>query len=227
MLLALDTSTRSLGIALYDGLQVPGEAVWTCTDHHTVQLAPAVQDVLKKAGIKIDDVQALAVALGPGSFTGLRIGLALVKGLALARNLPVVGVPTLDFMAASQPAREIPLIAVLQAGRGRLAAGRYELIRNRWQPAGEIFVTNAEQLAAEIQSGSDSGPTWVCGELTEEERRVLRKERKTVLLATPAQSVRRPSFLAEIGWQRWQAGKVDDPAALAPIYLHYRDTIPG
>jgi len=222
VLLAIDTSTRSLGIALYDGLQVLSESVWTCADHHTVQLAPAIQDILNRAGVKMEDIQAMAVALGPGSFTGLRIGLALAKGLALARNLPIVGVPTLDFMAASQPVREIPLIAVLQAGRGRLAAGRYAISRNRWHPAGELFVTTAVKLVEQIQE-----TTWVCGELTEEERRILRRERKTVLLATPAQSVRRPSYLAEIGWQRWQAGKVDDPAGLAPIYLHYNDSIPG
>ena len=59
--------------------------------------------------------------LGPGSFTGLRIGLALAKGMALARHLPVIGVPTLDILAAAQPVREENLVAILLAGRGRLA----------------------------------------------------------------------------------------------------------
>jgi tRNA threonylcarbamoyladenosine biosynthesis protein TsaB len=82
-------------------------------------------------------------------------------------------------------------------------------------------VTPAE-LAQAIQQ-----PTVVCGELTPDERRLLARKRKNVLLASPAQSLRRPAYLAEIGWQRWHAGKADDPASLAPIYLHYGDPVPG
>jgi tRNA threonylcarbamoyladenosine biosynthesis protein TsaB len=69
-------------------------------------------------------------------------------------------------------------------------------------------------------------PTLVCGELTEAERDLLARE-PNVILATPAHSVRQPAFLAELAWQRWQDGKVDDPATLAPIYLHQNDPIPG
>ena len=70
-------------------------------------------------------------------------------------------------------------------------------------------------------------PTLVCGELTEEERAILARKRKNVLLATPAQSMRRPSFLAELAWKRWKAGQVDDPVTLAPIYLHIGEPIPA
>ena len=61
------------------------------------------------------------MALGPGSFTSLRVGLAFVKGLALARHLPIIGIPTLDVVAAAQEVRDLPLAAVLQAGRGRFS----------------------------------------------------------------------------------------------------------
>ena len=69
-------------------------------------------------------------------------------------------------------------------------------------------------------------PTLVCGELSAEERQVLARRRKSIQLATPAQSVRRPSYLAELAWKRWKAGQVDPPAELSPIYLHYNDPIP-
>jgi tRNA threonylcarbamoyladenosine biosynthesis protein TsaB len=221
MLLAIDTSTRSLGLALYDGARVLSETVWTSAEHHTVELAPAVQLILKNAGSSLEDLQALAVALGPGSFTALRIGLALAKGLALARNLSLIGIPTLDFLAAAQPVREMPLIAVLQAGRGRLGVCNYKTARGGWQAAGETRVTNAEALYESIES-----PTWVCGELSEDERRLLARKRKIILLASPAQSLRRPSYLAEMAWKRMMSGKVDNPAALAPIYLHTGEPIP-
>ncbi len=222
MLLAIDTSTRTLGVALYDGSHVICELVWTSADHHTVELAPAVVESFKRAGINAQDLDAVGVAIGPGSFTGLRIGLALAKGLVLARHIPVIGVPTLDILAAAQPVREGNLVVILLAGRGRLATGWYQVVEGAWRPTGETAVLTVDELARRIQQ-----PTLVCGELSPEERRILGRKRKNVLLSSPAQSLRRPSFLAELAWQRWQAGQVNDPAALAPYYLHYKEAIPG
>lgn len=222
MLLALDTSTRTIGVALYDGLRVLGEMVWTSDGFHTVELAPAVADSLARAGLQMKDLQALAVATGPGSFTGLRIGMALGKGMALARRLPLVGVRTLDVLAAAQPVREMPMVALLQIGRGRLAAGWYEASSGAWKPTGEIDVLTAQALAERIHK-----PSVVCGEMSTEERRILSRLRKNVVMASPANSLRRPSFLAELAWQRWQAGEMDDPASLSPFYLQQKDQIPG
>jgi len=222
MLLAIDTSTRQMGLALYDGDQVIGEFLWHSRHYHTVELAPAVADLLSRSGLEMDAVQALGVALGPGSFTSLRVGLAFVKGLALARHIPIIGVPTLDIVAAAQEVHEMPLMAVLQAGRGRLAACQYEAVEGIWQAEGNPQVTTADDLADQIHK-----PTIVCGELTGDERQRLARKRVNVLLASPAQCVRRPAILAELAWERWQAGVQDDAAALAPIYLHVANPIPS
>lgn len=216
MLLAIDTSTAQLGLALYDGAQVPGELTWTSKARHTVELAPALAGLLERVGVTMDSTHALGVALGPGSFTSLRVGLAFVKGLALARHLPLVGVPTLDVAAASVPVdASRRLAAVLQAGRGRLALAWYKASENGWQAEGPASVTTAEELEHQINR-----PTLVCGELTAEDRQTLARRYKNVQLASPAQCVRRPGLLAEIAWRRWQAGQVDAAASLAPIYLH-------
>jgi tRNA threonylcarbamoyladenosine biosynthesis protein TsaB len=220
-LLALDTSTRTIGLALYNGDQVLHSEVWNTQDYHTVELAPAVADALKRTGVGADGLSALAVALGPGSFTGLRVGLALAKGLAIMRRLPIIGVPTLDALAVAQPQRDIPMAAVLRAGRGRLAVGRYQMDHQIWKASGKLEIFTPQDLVEQIHT-----PTLVCGELTEAERDLLARE-PNVILATPAHSVRQPAFLAELAWQRWQDGKVDDPATLAPIYLHQNDPIPG
>jgi tRNA threonylcarbamoyladenosine biosynthesis protein TsaB len=168
----------------------------------------------------MDVIQALGVALGPGSFTSLRVGLAFVKGLALARHLPVLGIPTLNVVAAAQEVRDLPLAAVLQAGRGRLALSWYEAGENGWESKGAAQVTTADELAESIQK-----PTIVCGELTADERQRLARKRVNVLLPSPAACVRRPAILAELSWERWQAGEQDDAASLAPIYLHVSDPI--
>lgn len=222
MLLAIDTSTRLVGVALYDGVQIVSEMVWLSQQYHTVELAPTVSAVMERAGIPMSELEVLAVALGPGSFTGLRIGLSLVKGMALAGHLAVVGVPSLDVLAASQPPNDIPLVAILRAGRGRLAVSWYKHHARRWLSDKNVKILTAKELAAKITT-----PTIVCGELTEQERRIFKRKRKNVLLASPAQSLRRPSFLAEIGWQRWLKGMTDDPSTLTPFYLQHAQSNPG
>jgi tRNA threonylcarbamoyladenosine biosynthesis protein TsaB len=222
MLLAVDTSTAQLGLALYDGAQIIGEYAWRSSQRHTVELAPAISELLTRCGITMDDIRALGVALGPGSFTSLRVGLSLVKGLALSRHLPLVGIPTLDILAAAQPASKLPLAVAIQAGRGRFAAGWYKSSRNGWQAKADARVVTVEKLIDEIKS-----PSILCGEFTSEERERLAKEKVNIRLASPAQSVRRSAVLAELAWARWQAGHVDDEASLAPIYLHTVERIPA
>lgn len=222
MLLAVDTSTKQMGLALYDGAQVLGEMLWQSQHHHTIELAPAADRLLKSVGVKVDDIQSLGIALGPGSFTSLRVGLAFVKGLALARHYPLIGIPTLDVLAASVDVSELPLVVVLQAGRGRLAVGWYEAAENGWQAKGPASVATADELAEKLNS-----PTIVCGELSADERQRLARKRVNVLLRSPAQSTRRPGVLAELAWARWQGGESDDAASLAPIYLHVNDPIPS
>ena len=161
MLLALDTSTRTMGVSLYDGVRVLGELLWTTQDYHTVELAPAVVATLAKSNVSASDLTVLAVALGPGSFTGLRIGLALAKGLSLANHIPIVGIPTLDIVAAAQPLQNDRMAAVLQAGRGRLAVGWYQVVDGCWRIVGDVEVLTPLELNRRIRK-----PTLVCGELT-------------------------------------------------------------
>src|SRR5215470_11193675 len=104
MLLAIDTATRCLSLALYDGRQVRAEMTWTTANQHTVGLMPAIREVLRRTDITVGNLTLLAVSQGPGSFNGLRIGFSMAKGLAMALGLPVLAIPTLDVVAAAQPA---------------------------------------------------------------------------------------------------------------------------
>jgi tRNA threonylcarbamoyladenosine biosynthesis protein TsaB len=219
MLLAVDTSTAQTGLALYDGSQVLAEMMWQSHQHHTVELAPALVELLKRTDAKMSDIQALGVAIGPGSFTSLRVGLAFIKGLALARKLPVIGIPSLDILAAAQPFMKMPLAAILQAGRTRIALGRYKIEEKQWRPEGDVTLSTVDALADSIDA-----PTLVAGELTSEERQKLTRK-KDVHLAPPSMCMRRPAVLAELAWTRWRSGKVDEAASLAPIYLHTAESI--
>lgn len=219
MLLAIDTSTAQVGLALYDGLQVIGEMTWTTRQHHTTELAPALSGLLSRSNVTINNVSALGVAIGPGSFTSLRVGLSLVKGIALARRLPVIGIPTMDIIAAAQPESSHPLAVMVRAGRSRVALGWYNHADGKWQTNGELRGATVDEIADEIET-----PTCVAGELTMEERARLARKRANVLLAPPLLCIRRPSILADLAWNRWKENQVNDAASLAPIYLHVAGT---
>lgn len=216
MILAIDTSTQWLSVALYDAEQQVFlfEKTWRATRRHTIELAPAITNLLQEVGTTIQDVDTLAVATGPGSFTSLRIGLAFSKGIVLANRINLIGVPSLDVLAFSQPAADISLICVLQAGRDKLAACRYGY-QDRWVAQGDPFILSPQELSEEINE-----ETIICGEMDAEERRVISRKWKKVHLCSTASCVRRAAFLAELAAQRCAQGKFDNPMSLAPIYLH-------
>jgi tRNA threonylcarbamoyladenosine biosynthesis protein TsaB len=222
MLLAVDTSTRIVGVALYDGISVLSEVAWISKNHHTIELGPAVSDSLSRVGAEPTDLSAVGVAMGPGSFTGLRIGLAFSKGLALSCRIPILGIQTLDALVAAHPVTDTWLAAVLEAGRNRLAVGLYQNDGENWQMSGELQNLTYPSLIEQLPR-----PVKICGELRESLRDLLNELGDDVYVTSPAHSIRRPAFIAELAWSRWQKGDVDDPALLKPIYLHYGDPIPG
>ena len=221
MILAVDTSTQQIGVCLYDGHAVLGELSWHSGRHHTVELAPSINLLMSRCGGSIESLKGLAVAIGPGSFTSLRVGLSHIKGMALALHIPVFGIPTLDIVANAQPASELSLVAVLHAGRTRLAYQVYHWQGRSWRSEGEPRIGYAQDLPEQILHEA-----IICGELSAEDRIELKKIER-FHLGTPASNIRRPSILAEMAWKRLMRKNFDDPASLAPIYLHIANPLPG
>lgn len=219
MILAIDSSTQWMGIAVYHDSQILYEKIWKTSRRHTVELSPAIQSALNECGQQISSLDAVAVALGPGSFTSLRIGLAVAKGLALSLRIPVIGIPTLDITAACQPVQDKPLIAVLKAGRNRLAVCNYIAGQDGWIADGEIYAATAAELESQIAT-----PTLICGEISAEERKILVRKWRNALVADPAANTRRPARLAIMAIQKMDNNQLDDVVSLAPIYLHTLNT---
>ncbi len=216
MLLAIDTSTKSIGLALHSGMELIAEHHWVTRGFHTVELAPEIALMLRRANRSVADLTAVAVAKGPGSYTGLRIGMALAKGLALAHNLTLLGISTLEIIARGQPASDARLFALIQAGRGRISGVWYKWGSHGWEADGEPANLLWEDVLDQIDQ-----KTIICGEIGESEQVAL-QELNHVEIPIPAQRVRRPGILAELGWERLRLGDIDDPATLAPIYLQTR-----
>ncbi|MBN2044948.1 MAG: tRNA (adenosine(37)-N6)-threonylcarbamoyltransferase complex dimerization subunit type 1 TsaB [Anaerolineales bacterium] len=223
MLLAIDTATSKIGIALFDGISVLHEAVWQSPYRHTTELAPAIDACLVRAECSIEDLKAVGLAIGPGSYTGLRIGVAVAKGMALARSLDLIAVSTFEILAAAfTPRPDLQLVAVLEAGRGRFSVGWYQAAKDEWHASSPPELHTPETLSKAIRT-----PTLVCGELDDSLRKILGRKHKNVILASPSANLRRPALLAELAWARWQAGETDDPETLAPVYLQTTQNIPG
>src|SRR4030042_1118966 len=139
MILAIDSSTQWMGLALYDGSQILYEKIWRTNRRHTVELVPSIQNCFTETGLEMSALTAVAAALGPGSFTSMRIGLAVAKGLSLSLHIPVIGIPALDIAAYSQPVQELPLFCILKVGRGRFAAQEYRSNGKTWEAAGALL----------------------------------------------------------------------------------------
>jgi tRNA threonylcarbamoyladenosine biosynthesis protein TsaB len=214
MILAIDTATQFAGLALYNEDGIFAEETWYAERNHTTELMPRLSRMLNLAKLEVVHLTALAVSLGPGSFTGLRIGLAIAKGLALPHKLPVVGVPTLEITAYPFRDIKLPVWSVAQAGRGRLLAACFDRQDDRWQAIIAPHLTTIETLAEKIEHF-----VLFVGEIDQAAAKELqRHSHHKAQIVSPATRLRRPGYLAEIAAYRLKASDQDDPDALVPIY---------
>jgi tRNA threonylcarbamoyladenosine biosynthesis protein TsaB len=124
--LGIETSTRQVSCAVGDGSGVLGTADLSLDQRHTETLVPAIRFLLDSLGLTVEDLGAVAVGLGPGLFTGLRVGVATARSLSLARHLPLLGVSSLDLVAHRVRVAGRPIIVAMDARRGELFWCRYE-----------------------------------------------------------------------------------------------------
>lgn len=214
MLLAIDTATTYTGLAILEDGELLGEAVWASGRNHSAQLLPQLDMLLRHCGVGRNALRAVGVALGPGSWSGLRVGLSVAKGLALAGELALVGVSSLECLAYQQQRTGLPIYPLIRLGRERFASAEFVLRDGLERRSPDRNVGIAELCAAV------AGRAMFCGDLDPALRAQLQQELGSrALLPTPASNLRRPAFLAEMAWARLQAGQQDDIVALEPIYL--------
>ena len=223
MLLAVDTSTPNMGLALVNDGRVVAEFTWAGKAMHTVELAPTVNELFHKTGIGPKDLDGIGVAIGPGSFTSLRVGLSFVKGLAFARGIPVAAINSLQVLAAGvMVAKETPMLCTLPAGRGRHACGTFQYTpRKKWHLVDEPVIRTAKEIAE-----TETEPILFCGDMSAEERAEL-KANTAITLMDPIFCVRRPAVLGTLAEKKISKGLADELFSLAPAYLHIANPIPA
>jgi tRNA threonylcarbamoyladenosine biosynthesis protein TsaB len=210
--LACDTSTGTTSIALLEDGVPTAELTLRAPGPRSADLLTDVAGLLSRRGLVLADVDLLVTALGPGSFTGVRVGMATMKGLAWATGKPLAGVGTLDALAASV-AGGAPVLAALDARKGELYAALFG-------PGGEVRIAPAalrpEAVAASVAAAVPTGPIVGVGEGVLAARAALEAALGDRLVLAPAEShVVRASVLARLGL----AAPRRDPAEIEPLYL--------
>jgi tRNA threonylcarbamoyladenosine biosynthesis protein TsaB len=239
LLLALDTSTRQASIALCDEQTLYGEYTWQIGNNHSVELLERIQRlVVVDCASSLQAIDGVAVATGPGSFNGVRVAVATAKAFAFALQKPLVGVSTLEIIAAQQDTWRGPICSILEAGRSELYAACYlfDEIDNSNEnthhilPLSEYLVCSPQQLIAYVNEHMDEwagipgkrqvSPILFCGELSETTRQVLSEHMQgKSLIIDSLYAIRRASTLALLAIQRLYEGRIEDPMVLEPLYL--------
>ena len=243
LLLALDTSTRFASIALCSQEAVLSEYTWFASGNHGVDLLHHIQQIMAEQKISLQEIDAVAVATGPGSFNSVRVALATAKALSFSLKKPLIGISTLEIIGGQQCYYQGPVCALLEAGRSELYAACYTFdvadtkggertYRPRQlgdylllspQPLSVVLqeqVTAWLESSSEVESRQPLPPFLFCGEISEVSRQALSAALPGQgLFVSNLLSTRSAATLALLAQHRLYEGEEDDPLVLEPLYL--------
>lgn len=215
MYLVIDTATKDLGLVLMDESEVAGQFHWHTSQNHTAELVPAIRYLLGKKELDLQDLAGFVVSLGPGGFSGLRVGMTTAKGLAVSTGKPIVAIDTLDASAFPYSGLGAPVCSLLSVGRGEVATAIYGDNGAGMEKRIDDQVTTIEALSKSI-----SEPTIFCGPMTPEmESEVRDRLGGMALIPQVAAKASRAIYMGELGIRRLVSGEADDPVTLQPLYL--------
>lgn len=223
LVLGIDTSTSCGTVALATELGLVAEYTLNVQRTHSARLLPILKRMLEDTGLSVGRIDVIAVAQGPGSFTGLRIGIAAAKALAFALNKPTVGIPTLDVLAHNSPQCRLPICAALDARKSEVFAAFY-----RWDAGNaaglsrlsDYLCITPEGLAERIVT-----PVLLLGDGVLRYGDVLRRASGSGLLCFAPSELHHPraSVLCRLALEKWGQGGGLHPRDLRPLYLRPSD----
>lgn len=214
--LALDTSTLMSTCAVIENGRLLGEYSLSRDMSHSERLVPMIEEILAELDIKIGEIDLYAVAKGPGSFTGLRIGVATVKSFAHVFNKPVVGISTLEALAYNMPYHSV-VVPMLDARRDRVYSGIYTWQDGNIKCLEEDRAINIEDYLEEL---STYDRVYINGDGADVYRDIIaEKLGHKAVFAKIGQNSCRAVALAELALEKYDKGQVDDFYSLVPEYL--------
>lgn len=220
LILGIETSTSRSSVALVDGVQVLASASLGLPRRHGEFLAPAVRFCLDQAAVPVHRVAGVAVGIGPGLYTGLRVGIATAQSFAAARDLPVVGISGLDVLAFRYRHSRRLVCATIDARRGEVFWGLYRPSPGGVQRVGELRLGTVEALVADIDGLGE--PCLVIGDGGPAAQAALRRTADVAASSWPD-----ASDLAELAHERFIREETQRPDQLTPMYLRHVDAAIG
>ena len=223
-ILSIETATMLGGIAIMDSeLGLIAERRLNVKATHSERLMPELEGMLEVAGVKVDDLNAIAVSIGPGAFTGLRIGLGAAKGLAFSAALKLVPVPTLEALAWCMPMSNRPVCAMLDARSGQVYAGLYDTDDHEKKmpvPIIEAAAVNATAFARSLSDEGHDEVIFIGGGALVYRDDILGSYKGKAVFAPEHLMVSSPAAVASLGLRMIESGmSLPDPIPLGPMYM--------
>jgi tRNA threonylcarbamoyladenosine biosynthesis protein TsaB len=214
-LLTIQTATPAGSVALTEGSRLLGELFLDVRRPHGEWLLGAIDRLLAAAGLPVDNLDGFGVTVGPGSFTGLRVGLATVKGLALATGKPLAGVSTLQALAMQAPYAALPVCALLDARKQEVYAGTFVWQDGLPRPTGPERVLSPERLLGEL-----TGPVLFVGDGATVYRTLIARQLGSQAHFLPAAyDPPRAAHAALLAAEVFAAGEAKPAAQVNPVYI--------
>lgn len=216
-ILAIDTSTATMGIALLDDQKVYTEFTTNLKKNHSVRLMPMVDQLFEEVDWRPKDIDLIAVAKGPGSYTGVRIGVTTAKTLSFTLGVPLVGVSNLEAMAYGSNSFSGVISPLIDARRGQAYAGLYKKINGVWSNLEEdriILVSDWIEIIKEYNE-----EILFIGDDVQAHHETLNQLGNKAIYCTPAFNSSRPSIIGYLAKQMYDNGKIDNVFDFAPAYL--------
>ena len=215
-ILGLDTSTMMATCSVIDEERLLGEFSLNRDMSHSEKLVPMIKEILDHLNMKISDIDLYGVALGPGSFTGLRIGAATMKSFAHLFDKPIVGISSLEALAYNLPYNEI-VVPMIDARRNRVYTGIYT-----WEDGilKELMAPDVLPMAELLNKLKDFDEVVINGDGILIHREIIKNTLgNRVKFATAGQNMCRAASICELAKIKYEMGEVDDYFTLAPDYL--------
>ncbi len=219
LVLGIDTATQVCSAGLTREKQMVGEYTLNIKKTHSQRLLPLIHQLLEAGGFKPRDLQGIAVAKGPGSFTGIRIGMATAKGLAQALEIPLVGVPTLDIIAGQFIHTDYLVCPLLDARRHQVYTAFYRNRGPEIQRVSEYMALSLESLVEILSTYPEEGFLFP-GDALEVYGPYLKEKLGEGFLELPEPyRLNRGALTAYLGYSMFLAGQEDQLMSLSPLYV--------
>jgi len=212
--IGIETSGAIGSVALVAEGHIPAERYFEKGLRHGRELVPSLQEVLSTQGLKIREIDLIAVSIGPGSYTGLRVGVMAAKTLALVTKKPLIGVPTLDVLAENAPEDAEYIVPIVDAKRSEVYACLYKKIGQKRKRLWDFLVIKPEELLRRLKGFSK---VYVLGDGLKICARIFKE--KGSILGEEETWTARAANVALLGEREFKSGRYEDPFALEPMYL--------